>query len=91
MDSLPYAVVAALFIGISDIWQTYRNGGLDGYGLNGWLDAIGAVLLQFIGFFIAFFAMDYFLYEYKARKYTEQQRDAKRKLARQPAAGEKQS
>lgn len=89
MDSLQYSVVVALLIGASDIWQAYRNGSLAGYGLNGWLDAIGTILVQFIGFFIAFFAMDYFMYEYKARKYSEQKRrDDHRRKATQPNSGE---
>lgn len=83
LDSLQYSVVVSLFIGVSDIWQAYRSGSLAGYGLNGWLDAIGTVLVQFMGFFIVFFAMDYFMYEYKAKRYSEQKRrdDQRRKAA----------
>lgn len=74
LDSLQYAVVIALIIGGSDIFAAYRSGSLAEFGLNGWLDAIGAVMLQFMGFFAVYFAMDYFIYEFKAKKYRAQRR-----------------
>ena len=69
LDSLQSSSVIALFIGISDIWQAYRAGSLTGLG--DWFDAIGSILLQFIAFFIVFFAFNYFIYEYRAKKARE--------------------
>ena len=68
LDSLQYAVVIALFIGGWDLLNAYRGGRLASFGLNGWFDAIGAILLQFTGFFVLYFAMNYLIYEYKAKK-----------------------
>ena len=69
-DSVSFAAVIALFIGISDIWQAYRGGSLTRLG--NWLDSIGSVLVQFLIYFAAFFIFDYFLYECKAKKNREQ-------------------
>lgn len=86
LDSLPLAIVTALFIGVSDMWQAHREGRMTRLG--SWLDAIGSMLVEWIVFFIAFFAIDYFMFEYKARKYREQQqRREKRKQAYEATMG----
>ena len=46
-DSLPYAGAAALFLGAADIWQAGSSGTLAGWGLSGWLDILGSVLVEY--------------------------------------------
>ena len=79
LDSLQYAVVVALFISGWDIWQAYRSGSLAGFGLTQWLDTAGAMLIQFMGFFAVYFAMDYIMYEFKASRYMQQQQKTEKR------------
>ena len=64
LDSLQYAIVIALFISGWDLWQTYRSGRLAGNGLTQWLDTAGVILIQFMGFFAVYFAINYTMFEF---------------------------
>ena len=78
-DSLLYSVFAAIFIAISDVWQAYRERALADSGFSEWMTEIASLLLQFLIFFIVFFALNYCIYEYKANKFREQNKRKKQR------------
>ena len=79
LDSLQYAIVISLLIFCLDIWDAHSAGTLSGYGAQDWLGAVGRMLLQLMGFFAGYFAIDFVIYETKAKKYMEQRRRRERR------------
>lgn len=79
LDSLQYAIVISLLIFCLDIWDAHSAGTLSGYGVQDWLGAVGRMLLQLMGFFAGYFAIDFVIYETKAKKYMEQRRRRERR------------
>ena len=79
LDSLQYAIVISLLIFCLDIWDAHSAGTLAGYGVQDWLGAVGRMLLQLMGFFAGYFAIDFVIYETKAKKYMEQRRRRERR------------
>ena len=82
LDSLEYGAAVAFFIAVSDIWQAYSDGALRNSVFSEWMTEIASVLLQFFIFFLTFFALNYCVYEYKAKKVRDQ---SKRKQDRAKA------
>ena len=82
LDSLQYAIVISLLIFCLDIWDAHSAGTLAGYGVQDWLGAVGRMLLQLMGFFAGYFAIDFVIYETKAKKYMEQRRRRERRKYR---------
>lgn len=78
-DSLQYSIVISVLISATDLWKTYKSGGLAHFGITDWLDSAGALLTQFVAFFALFFAMDYVMYEFKAKRYLKQQHRAEQR------------
>lgn len=73
LDSLQYSLIVAAFICLMDVKDAYSAGILADAGFNGWMDMFGKALVQFIGFFVIYLAMDFGIYEYKAKRFREQQ------------------
>ncbi|MBQ1441450.1 MAG: hypothetical protein IIZ08_05975 [Clostridia bacterium] len=79
-DSLQYSSVISVFIFAMDIWNAHSDGSLAKFGVNEWLDSVGNMLIQFMILFAIYFAMDFFMFEFRAKKVREQK---ERKLRRE--------
>lgn len=72
-DSLQYTVVICGMITLIDFFSSLFSGGMQNFGITPFFKAIGGLFLQAIGFFCAYFVIDFLMYEIKADKYLKHQ------------------
>ena len=87
-DSLQYSIVIVILILTMDLWDAHSDGSLSRYGSKEWIDTAIRMLAQFMGFCAAYFAIDFVIYETKAKKYMKQKqrREQRKKKYREKMA-----